>query len=494
MDASRIPVIVGVGQVNDRTEDEMALDSLGLMLAALTEADRDAGGGWMKQVQSLAVVDQLSCPELVELPATVAAYFGATPKHCVKTAYPSGESPVLLLNAAAERVRAGEVEVAAVVGGETLRTAARRAKNVGAGARDAVRESAQRVAKDVRKRHGLVAPTDIYPLYENALRASLGQTLAEGQRESAEIWSAFSRVAADNPQAWLRVALTPEEIAAPSPANRPIAFPYTKLMVANQSVNQGAGFIVASLAKARAMGVAEERLVYVGRGAGASEPRDVLTREGYDRSIALETTLLMTLEVNRLATTDVDLVELYSCFPCVPKMARRAIGWPVELPMSVVGGLTFGGGPVGNYMSHAVARMVELLRLDGARGLLFGNGGFANTNHAVVLSREAGDGADEARPFDVQAEADAQRGPAPTFVQAYAGPGTIETYTVFYDRDGAAQRGVVVGLTDDGWRFLAQVDGADEETIAFLTHGNAEPVGTRGKAQMRDDVAYWAPG
>jgi acetyl-CoA C-acetyltransferase len=494
MDASRIPVIVGVGQVNDRAEDEMALDSLGLMLAALAEAERDAGGGWLKQMQSLAVVDQLSFPDLVELPGTVAAYFGAAPKHCVKTAYPSGESPVLLLNAAAERVRAGEIEVAAVVGGEALRTAARRAKNAGAGARDAVRESAQRVAKDVRKRHGLVAPTDIYPLYENALRAARGQTLAEGQAESGEIWAQFSAVAETNPHAWLRKRVSAEEIATASANNRPIAFPYTKLMVANQSVNQGAGFIVASLAKARAMGVAEERLVYVARGAGATEPRDVLTREGYDRSIALETSLLMTLEFNQFAATDLDFVELYSCFPCVPKMARRAIGWPAALPMSVVGGLTFGGGPVGNYMSHAVARMVELLRREGSRVLLFGNGGFANTNHAVVLSREASDGADEPHSFDVQVEADAQRSAAPVFVQEYAGPGVIETYTVFYDREGAAQRGVVVGLTDDRRRFLAQVDGADAETIAFLTDGNVEPVGTRGDARMRDDVAYWAVG
>ena len=494
MDASRIPVIVGVGQVNDRAEDEMALDSLGLMLAALTEADRDAGGGWMRQVQSLAVVDQLSFPGLIDLPMIIAAYFSATPKHCTKTPYPSGESPVRLLNEAAERVRTGEIEVAAVVGGEALRTAARRAKHAGkTEGRDAVRDSAAKVAKAVRSRHGLVAPTDIYPLYENALRASLGQTLAEGQRESAEIWSAFSRLAADNPHAWLRVALTPEEIAAPSPANRPIAFPYTKLMVANQSVNQGAGFIVASLAKARAMGVAEDRLVYVGHGAGASEPRDVLTREGYDRSIALETTLQMALEFNRLQVSDLDFAELYSCFPCVPKLARRAIGWPAEMPMSVVGGLTFGGGPVGNYMSHAVAAMTEFLRREGTRGLLFGNGGFANTNCAVVLSREAGDGADEARSSDVQTEADAQRGEAPKFAEDYSGPGVIETYTVFYDREGAPRHGVVVGLTDDRRRFLAQVSGDDAEMIAFLTDGAREPVGTRGEARVRDDVVFWTP-
>jgi acetyl-CoA C-acetyltransferase len=485
-DPAKIPVIVGAGQVNDRAEGEMALDSLGLMLAALQAADRDGGGGWMKQLQSLAVVDQLSCPELVELPATIAAFFGATPKHCVKTKYPSGESPVLLLNEAANRVRAGEIEVAAVGGGEALRTAARRAKAAGASAgRDAVRESAQRVAKVERVRHGLVAPTDIYPIYENALRASLGQTLAEGQAESAAIWAKFSEVAANNPHAWLRSPVSAEEIATPSANNRPIAFPYTKLMVANQSVNQGAAFIVASLAKARAMGVAEDQLIYVGHGAGASEPRDVLTRESYHRSIALETSLRAALRFNGLDVNDLDCVELYSCFPCIPKLAWRAIGWPLEKPMSVVGGLTFGGGPVGNYMSHAVATMTARLRRDGRCGLLFGNGGFANTNHCIVLSREPVAG--EAQGFDVQAAADAQRGPAPQFIDNYTGPAAIETYTVFYTRDGAATHGLVVARTPQGARFLARVAGDDAEAIAFLTSGAGEPVGSHGHAAIGTD-------
>jgi hypothetical protein len=32
---------------------------------------------------------------------------------------------------------------------------------------------------------------DVYPLYENAGRAAYGQTLEQGQAESAEIWSLF---------------------------------------------------------------------------------------------------------------------------------------------------------------------------------------------------------------------------------------------------------------------------------------------------------------
>lgn len=484
MDAARIPVIVGVGQVNDREE---ALDSFELMRAALERADADAGGSWLEQVHAVAVVDQLSFPQLTQIPERLAEAFGAAPHHLFKTKYPSGESPVLLLNEAAERIRAGEIEIAAVVGGEALRTAAKRARQAGA---NAVREAAAKAAKPLRAMYGLVAPTDVYPLYENATRAAWGQTLAEGRRESAEIWAKLSEVAAANEHAWLRTAVTADEIATPSAQNRPIAFPYTKLMVANASVNQGAGFIVASLSKARAMGVPEERLVYVGYGAAAREPSDVLARESYTRSIALETALAKTLAFNEMEPGALDCVELYSCFPCIPKLARRAIGWPLEKPMSVAGGLTFAGGPVGNYMSHAIAAMTEKLRREGRQGLLFGNGGFANTNHCIVLTRDTP--REAPRAFDVQAEADAQRTAAPVFVERYAGPAAVETYTVFYNREGAPHLGVVIGRTPDGRRFLARVDGSDGDTIARLTSEAAEPVGALGAVtQDPDGLNRW---
>jgi acetyl-CoA C-acetyltransferase len=490
-DPSRIPVIVGVGQINDRAEDAASgLDSFELMRAALEAADTDAGGRWLSQLDSLAVVDQLSFPELAQIPERLATSFGATPRLCTKTKYPSGESPVLLLNEAAERIRAGEIETATIVGGEALRTGARRAASA-PGDNNAVREAAARSAKPVRQKYGLVAPTDIYPLYENASRAAFGQTLAQAQRESAEIWSRFSEIAAANEHAWLRKPVSVHEILTPSPQNRPIAFPYTKLVVANASVNQGAGFIVTTLAKARAMGVHEDHLVFVGYGAAAREPSDVLAREGYNRSIALETSLRKTLEFNGLDARDLDAVELYSCFPCIPKLARRAIGWAVDKPMSVAGGLTFAGGPVGNYMSHAIAAMTERLRLEGRVGLLFGNGGFANTNHCIVLTREAFVEAAQPRAFDVQAEADAQRGPAPALVEEYAGTGRVETYTVFYDREGAARFGVVVARTPHGERFLARVEGRDDETIARLISTTEEPVGAEGTSLRREDLNHW---
>jgi acetyl-CoA C-acetyltransferase len=485
-DARRVPVIVGVGQVNDRPEDPLrGLDSQGLMEAALRQADADAGGGWLGGVDSLAVVDQISFRQVGPLPGPLAERLGARPRFHEQTAEANGDSPVLLLHQAANRIAAGKAEVAAVVGGEALRTAARRAA-LAAGdapfAHNAATTISVQAREEYRRRYGLLSPVDVYPLYENACRAAWGQTLEEAQRESGVLWADFSRVAAGNPGAWLREPLSVEDILTPSPANRPIAFPYWKRMVANSAVNQGAGFIVTSLARALERGIPEARLVYVGRGASAHEPEDFLAREGYSRSPSMAVALRRTLDLNGLTADALDCVELYSCFPCVPKMARRVMGWPLERPATVVGGLTFGGGPIANYMGHAVVRMVQRLREQGRHGLLFGNGGFATHNHALVLTREPPPPGALPQAFEHQAEADALRGPIPPFEEDYTGPGVIETYTVLYERDGSPRFGVIVGRGASDARFLAKVPPGDEEGLRFLCDGKVEPVGSAGRA------------
>jgi acetyl-CoA C-acetyltransferase len=494
--ATPIPVIIGAGQINDRDEHDKAslgLDSLGLMEGALRAADSDAGGGWLTRLDSLGVVDQISWPQLGDVSAPLAERLGASPRICYKSAYASGDSPLLLLNEAANRIGAGQITVAAVVGGEALRTAARRAAAThnGASADNAVRAVAMRRGPSYRHRYGLIAPVDVYPLYENAGRAAYGQTLAQGQAESAEIWSHFSAVAAGNPGAWLQRRVSAEVIKTVSAANRPIAFPYCKLMVANSSVNQGAGFIVTSLAEARARGISEDRLIFVGRGAAAHEPVDVLARAGYAESPSMAVSLRTALKLNDLNTEDLDHVELYSCFPCVPKMARRVIGWPVHRAATVFGGLTFGGGPVGNYMSHVVVSMVLALRESGRYGLLFANGGLATHNHSIVLGRAPFAPNSFPQNFDYQGPADSIRGPVPPVQEDYLGPATVETYTVFYDREGSPRQGAIVARSTKGARFIAKIPATDSAAIRWLTSGENEPVGTAGIAVKGADGDTW---
>lgn len=496
--ARRIPVIVGVGQLNDRpVDDAAALDTLALMTAALHRADRDAGGGWLRQLQSLGIVEQMSWPTAAwpgpnKITPHLLAALGIAPAHVALTPEPSGDSPLRLLNDVANRIGAGEVEVAAVVGGEALRTAARRAATEGAPQQDLIRTVTEQRAGPLKKRYGLLTATDVYPLYENACRAAWGQSLAQAQAETAAIWSGLSAAAADNPDAWIRRRVDPAELLATSADNRPISFPYGKLMVANSSVNQGAAVIVASLAKAREMGVPDERLVYVGPGASAHEPADFLARDRYDGSPSMAVSIRRALALNGLAASDLDHVELYSCFPCVPKMARRLLPWPLERRHSVYGGLTFGGGPIANCMTHAVATMTRMLRRAGRHGLIFANGGYATHNHTLVLTREPVPAGSFPQRHDHQAEADALRGPVPDLIEGYTGPGVVETYMLPYDRAGQPRFATVIARTPHGQRFLCRVPPTDAATLASLTSGEREPVGRRGLASDgADGLVDW---
>ena len=203
-DPDRIPVIVGVGQINDRPEQPGdGLDPVGLMAEALRRADADAnaGRGLLADCDSLAVVAQLGWPQLNPVDEKVADSLRIDPSHRMQTAMPNGDSPILLLNEAANRIGRGDAKICAVTGGEALRTAAGLVamKKDATGERpNALRDATHRVHKGYAQSYGLVVPTDVYPLYENAGRAAYGQSLAEGQAESGQIWARMSEVAATN--------------------------------------------------------------------------------------------------------------------------------------------------------------------------------------------------------------------------------------------------------------------------------------------------------
>jgi acetyl-CoA C-acetyltransferase len=486
-DPGRQAVIVGVGDINDRPrEADRGLDSAELMAAALARADADAGGGWVPRCDRLFVVPQISFRAL-DVPEALARLTGLPAGRIVQAPAASGDTPVRLLHDAANRIASGEATVCAVTGGEALRTAARRGLTG-----DGLFAGSRAGAPPLRHLYGLVLPSDIYPLYENALRAELGQSLDEAQAESGLIGSLMSQVAATSDGAWLRTPRTADEIVTPSADNRPIAFPYTKRMVANASVNQGAAAIVTSLAAARAAGIAEERLVHVGAGAAAHEPDEPLDRAGWTTSPSMRVSITRAMALNRLTVDDLDMVELYSCFPCVPKMARRVLGWPADRPATVHGGLTFGGGPIGNYMGHAIAAMVRRLRAGGRHGLLFANGGHCSHNHSLVLSRVPPATAGAPQDYDMQHEADAARGPIPPLTDAIEGPLPVETYTVVYGRDGEPRYGVVLSRAAGGERVIARVEPDDARSIAFLTDGAAQPVGRTGINRRAGDRLVWS--
>ncbi len=495
----RIPVIVGVGEIADRpAEFRDGLEPLSLLEAALRRAESDAGASLLHDIDSLDVVNFLSW-RYEDPEKQLAARLGATPKHCYYGPV-GGESPIRYLHEAAQRIARGESQVAAVCGAESQGTVTKAAR---AGIdlpwtpfAHHVEEPKRGAAfqKPLAVKLGVFRPVTVYPFYETASSANWGQTPREAMAESGELWSRYSRVAAGNPNAWMQRAVEAQTIVTPSPDNRLIAWPYTKLQVANPSVNMGSGILMTSLARARAAGILDSQLIYVHGGASAEEPRDYLDRDQFVESHAQNAVLRTIVDLVGGNGTAFDAIELYSCFPCVPKMARRTLGLGDDVMPTVTGGLTFFGAPLNEYMGHAACAMVRKLR-DGAKlGLLYGQGGFVTKHHALVLSRNAPDGP-LAQDASVQAKADAAQGPVPEFVEQAKGGGTVESFTVLFAANGAVEHGVTMLRTDAGARTLARVSPDDRETLARLMDLDRSAVGTRGTIMMAaDGIPEWRAG
>jgi acetyl-CoA C-acetyltransferase len=471
----RIPVIVGIGEIVDRPKDIAAgLEPLALLEQAVRRAEADSGAKLLGELGSLDVVNFLSWryrdPE-----KQLAARLGANPAHCYYGPV-GGESPIRYIHEAAKRIARGECSVAVVCGAEAQSTATK-AERGGVSlpwtpfAHD-VEEPKRGAAfqKPMAVKLGVFRPITVYPLYESATSAHWGQTPREALAESGALWSTYSKVASENPNSWLKRRFAPEEITTPTPENRLIAWPYTKLMVANPTVNMGGAVLLTSLAKARAAGVPEDRLIYPIGGASAEEPRDYLVRDQFFESHPQNAVLKAVMDLAEGDGKKFDAIELYSCFPCVPKMARRTLGLGPDVQPTVTGGLTFFGAPLNTYMTHAAVAMVR------------------------ALSREA---PREALKQDtrVQAEADRNRRKVPDFVTEASGKGKVESFTVIYKGKGEVEHGVVMLRTEGDARALARIPANDEKTLAHLLNMDRTPVGSLGAIVTAEDgVLEWRVG
>jgi acetyl-CoA C-acetyltransferase len=492
----RIPVIVGVGEIIDRPKEIAdGLEPLTLLERALRRAEQDAGSPLLHKLGSLDVVNFLSWryrdPEKL-----LAKRLGVTPAHWYYGPV-GGESPIRYIHEAAQRIARGECSVAAICGAEAQSTATK-AERAGVTlpwtpfAHD-VPEPKRGAAfqKPLAVKLGVFRPVSVYPFYEAASSAHWDQTPREALDESGQLWSRYSDAAAQNPNAWLRRHFAADEITTPSADNRPIAWPYTKLMVANPTVNMGGAVLLTSLAKARAASIPEERLIYPLGGASAEEPRDYLIRDQFRESHPQNAVLGAVMDMVGGGGAAFDAIELYSCFPCVPKMARRTLKLGPDVKPTVTGGLTFFGAPLNTYMTHAACAMVRKMREGAELGLLYGQGGFVTKHHALVLSRQAPREA-LSQETSVQALADRNKGAVPEFVDEASGKGKVESFTVLYGRNGEIEHGVVMLRTETGRRTLARVPPQDGATLAQLTNMDRTPVGSLGDIAMAaDGVPEW---
>jgi acetyl-CoA C-acetyltransferase len=227
--------------------------------------------------------------------------------------------------------------------------------------------------------------------------------------------------------------------------------------------------------------VPDDRIVHLHAAAGSDDLPDVLARPKLGRSTALADALTGAIDRAAVPTADLDFVDVYSCFPVVPKLAGLALGLPREAVLSITGGHSSFGGPLNSYSLHSLARAYERLRGTDRKGLVHANGGFLSYQHAIVLG---------GRPTGYQSGPVRTRTDGLEVAEAHDLDGTdvvVETATVEYDRSATPRQAFVVVGTENGVRAAVATPRGDAGAAAEWSLTNRpSQVGRRARVRVTD--------
>jgi acetyl-CoA C-acetyltransferase len=508
----RTPVIIGVGEASERIDaaDYAARSPAELAGRAAHAALQDAlsAGALASHIEVIATVRQFetSGPRVVapfgradNFPRAVARRIGAAPARAILEPV-GGQGPQHLVNEFANAIAAGGTDMVLLAGAEAISTQRHLmakgetrdwSEEVGGQLED--RGYGETLAGSELPRHGARTPISLYALFENARRARRELSRQDYALEMGRLFAPFTKVAADNPHAMSREALSALDLATIGPSNRMTSDPFPRRVVSRDQTNQGAAVLMASAGRARELGVPEHKWVYLLGGADVRE-RPPMERVDLSASPAAVMAVRQALDIAGAGLDDIDLFDFYSCFPIAVFNVRDGLGLAPDdpRPLTVTGGLPFFGGAGNNYSMHAIAAMVRRLRArPNAKGLVAANGGFLS-KYSVGIYSQTPAGWGGFNSAALQAEIDSW--PAPE-VAPGDGAGAIETYTVDYS--GPEPVGVIVGRLDGtGARFAARTQPGDDAIARRM--GAEEPLGGRVvvavNAENRSVIQDFQPG
>ncbi|RJO76792.1 acetyl-CoA acetyltransferase [Nocardia panacis] len=493
----RTPVLVGAGQVVHRTGEAGLPGPVELAARGLRRAGADSGTGdkLLRTADTIAAVAPVTRP-YPNFGALIAAELGIEPQRTLQSVRFGGDAPQRLVNTVACDIVAGRCEIALIAGAEAVaawngatRTGAELTwpQQSDAAAPDMTIGSDRPPNSEMETAAGMWGPVYFYALMESALRGRLGATEDAHLDRIGALWSRMSGIAARNPYAWQPVERTAAELCTPSAANRMVSTPYPKLLVANLSVNLGAGLVLCSAQAADAAGVPHERWIFPHAGAVAADEWFVTERADMAAAPAIAAAGRAALRAAGIGIDDVAHLDLYSCFPVAVQIAAAELGLPIDdptRPLSVTGGLTFAGGPGNNYTTHAIATLAGMLREDPeSYGLATALGWYA-TKHAVGVysGRPPAAGFRALEPEVLSAHRDSDPN--------YRGPVEIEAYTAVYRKGPAPEHVdepeavVISARTPSGARILVRASDAD--TVAACVDG--DPLGAPADIAAPDRI------
>ncbi len=482
----RTPCIIGIGRRTWHPAEDLAPEPLAMWAEVARDAALDAHGGRRARQNPLRHLDAVHVAHCMSWtyddgPKRLAERLHAPARH-LQTSILAGTASQRMVNAAAERMLAGDSELALVVGGEALHTRRR----LRAAGEEPAWSHRSPFADDppldldewfwpTEWSHDVIQPSLTFAVLDSARRAHRGTEPGAHLREEAEVLSRSSAVAARNPHAWFRRYRTAEDLTAVTADNRIVSSPYTKWMVAVMDVDMAAALLVATHAKADELGVPVERRVYLRSWGFGRDATHLAERPRLDCSPAMAAVLPDTLQRAGVHRDDLTHLDLYSCFASSVLFATDALGLDPLDPrgLTVTGGLPYHGGPSSNYTAHAIAEVVDRLRSHGdGAGLITGVGMHMTKHVAAVYANRPGP---VTPPDEAAVQHRLDRTPPREVAAAGTGPATIAAYSVTHDRSGPPSTALAVVDLADGRRAYARSE--DPGLLAAL--GEDEWVGRR---------------
>ena len=463
----RTPVLAGFAVTTQREEDfRRAREPLALMLDAVQRAGDDCGAA-----QALASVDWIAVPkgrwQYSNPSGAIARSIGAI--HATTVLASVGVLQQSLIGAACARIARGESAMALVVGGDAGYRLLR-AQIAGGAAPDTQQHSAPDVywtpADELRhpieRAAGLQMPVGLYALIESAYRFEQRLSVDAHRDRLASLYERMSGIAARNPHAWQQTAVAAATIREPGPKNPMQAFPYTKLHCSSWNVDQAAALLFCSHDRADALGIPMLKRIYPLASTESNHMVPVVERARLATCPGAAIAGQAALASVNLDVAELDLVELYSCFPVAVELFADAIGIALERPLTVTGGMPFAGGPYNNYVLQATCRAAELLRAMREATKAEQRPRTALVGSVSGILTKQGFGLWSTTPPTAFLHADvtsdvAQATERREVVAGYRGPATVAACTVLHVR-GEAAKAVALCDTPQGCRTLAVTD------------------------------------
>lgn len=452
------PVIVSVAAITQKIQDPAeAKEAVALMADCC-----------------IAAAEKVACPQLLseaeEISAPQGMWAYADPASLVKGEIGNTQATTVLgkigvlqqglFNRACQRIQDGEIDVAIVMGGEAKYRGLQAmiqgvdiSDTESTQAADTVMEPDQELWLEAESVAGLGMPVGYYALMDSAWRHRHGKSIEQHRDEVADLYQGFNKIAQGNEYAWKQTPVSAEEIRNPAEKNPMLAYPYTKLHNTSWNVDQASALIFCSIKKARELGIDEKHWVYPAASTESNLMQAVSQRSDLSRCFGAKHAGEKALALANIHVSDIDLFEMYSCFPIAVLGFADELGIlsSFEQPdLTVTGGMPFAGGPLNNYVLQATVKMVEELQAQDKNYGLVSNVSGMNTKQAFCLYSK---NPHVYQMADVTLDVIADS-PEKTLDKLFCGVAVIQAFTVLYEKN-VAERLLVIAEDVNGVRSIA---------------------------------------